>query len=115
MTKLDEELYGCKPEGLYQFLQAIKGQAHEYGWDDDIGGIIHIPEDAVNMVSKLLKSYHGMDQIRGFEATYIDQQVRPAQDTCSLYKCLMNSISKEGKLKIIIWSDQSTLCMASLL
>ena len=112
-TKLDEELYDCKPEGLYQFLQAIKGRAHEYGWDDDIGGILHIPEDVLDIASptnNLLESYGmiSMEQIRAFEETYIDQHVRPAQDTYLLYKCLMNSISKEGKSKIIIWSDQYT-------
>jgi hypothetical protein len=47
-----------------------------------------------------------MDQIREFGATYIDQAVRPAQDTYLLYMCLMNSISKAGESNIIIWSDQ---------
>jgi hypothetical protein len=113
-TKLDEELYECKPEGLYQFLQAIKGRGHEYGWDDKIGGILHIPEDALDLASptnNLIESYGmiSMEQIRAFEETYIPQQVRPAQDTYLMYKCLMNSISKEGKSKIIIWSDQYTV------
>jgi hypothetical protein len=110
-TKLDEELYDCRPEGLYQFLQAIKGRAHEYGWDDEIGGVVHIPEhaaDAASETNNLLESYGmiSIDQIRAFEETYISQPIRPAQDTYLLYKCLMNSISKEGKSKIMIWSDQ---------
>jgi hypothetical protein len=82
-TKLDEELYNCKPEGLYQFIQAIKGQAHKYGWDHAIGGIIHIPEDAADPASVRNNLYGmiSMDQIRGFEGTYINQQLRPVQDT----------------------------------
>jgi hypothetical protein len=47
--ELDEELYDCKPEGLYQFLQAIKGCMHKYRWVNKIGGIIHVTKDAVDM------------------------------------------------------------------
>ena len=44
IAKLDEELYDCKPKGLYQFLQSLSSGAQDIGWSDD-DGILMIPED----------------------------------------------------------------------
>ena len=41
-------------------------------------------------------------KFRAFEASYINQKFRTAQDTYMLSKCLMNSILREGKTKITI-------------
>jgi hypothetical protein len=109
--KLDEELYDCHPDGMIQFLQSPSVRALEHGWDNEVNGILQIPEDPADALSdtnNLIESY-GMltlESVRAFEASYIALQVRPAQDTHMLYKCLMNSISKEGKSKITIWKDQ---------
>jgi hypothetical protein len=109
--KLDEELYDCHPDGMIQFLQSLSVRALEYGWDNEINGILQIPEDWADVMSEtnnLIESYGmiTMESVRAFEASYIALQIRPAQDTYMLYKCLMNSISKEGKSKITIWKDQ---------
>lgn len=113
IAKLDEELYDCKPDGLYQFLQALNSRAQDIGWSND-DGILMIPGDAKsdNPVLYYLIDNYGvisLAQIRAFEATYLRGQNRAAQDTYMLYKCLMNSISKEGKLKILIWKNQYTI------
>ena len=47
-----------------------------------------------------------VESVRAFEASCIGFQIGPAQDTHMLHKCLMNSISKEGKSKTTIWKDQ---------
>ncbi len=112
--KLDEELYDCKPEGLYQFLQSLNNRAQEYGWNDDIGGILHIPEDVTDPYSDtnyLIDTYGviSLEQIRKWEESYLNLPIRPAQDAFMMFKCLMNSISKEGKLKILIWKNQYTV------
>jgi hypothetical protein len=44
--KVREELYDCKPEGLYQFLQSVSNRTRAFGWDDLVNGILQIPEDA---------------------------------------------------------------------
>lgn len=111
VEKLDEELYDCNPDGMIQFLQSLSVRALEYGWDHEVSGIVQIPDDPANVMSNtnnLIESYGiiTIDSIRAFEASYIALPVRPAQDTYMLYKCLMNSISKEGKSKITIWKDQ---------
>jgi hypothetical protein len=112
--KLDEDPYDCQPDGLYQFLATLHTRAQEYGWNDPIGGILQIPEDANDISSNIhyLVDNYGqvpLSSIRSFEDTYISQPVRPAQDAFMLFKCLMNSISKEGKNKILIWRQQYTV------
>jgi hypothetical protein len=109
--KLDEELYDCLPAGMTQFLQSLSIRATEYGWEDEVDGIMQIPDDPADPLSdtnNLIENYGRitLESIRAFEASYIALQVRPAQDTYMLYKCLMKSISKEGKSKITIWKDQ---------
>jgi hypothetical protein len=46
--KLDDELFDCNADGLYQFLQSLGNRASEYGWDNDAEGILKIPEDEVD-------------------------------------------------------------------
>jgi hypothetical protein len=41
------------------------------------------------------------------------QDTRPAQDTHMLYNCIMNSLTKEGKNKILIWKEQYKLVARS--
>lgn len=48
IAKLDEELYDCKPEGLYQFLQSQSNRAQDIGWSSD-EGILVIPEDPTSL------------------------------------------------------------------
>jgi hypothetical protein len=105
--KLDTKLYDCKPDGLHQFLQSLNNRAKEYGWNDEVGGILHIPQDPqdINSDTDYLIDNYGMialDEIRRFKETYISQPICPAQDTFMMFACLLNSISKQGKNKILI-------------
>jgi hypothetical protein len=96
---------------LYQFLQSLGNRASKYGWDNGAEGILKIPEDDVDPnaeVFYLVNEYGQMaiERIREFDETYIDTADRKAQDSCMLYQCLMGSISKEGKKKILVWKDE---------
>jgi hypothetical protein len=73
-----------------------------------------IPEDATmaNPVLHYLIDNYGvvsLAQIRASEETYLAGKKDAAQDTYMLWKCLMNSTFKEGKLKILIWKNQYTI------
>jgi hypothetical protein len=112
--KLDEELFDCNADGLYQFLQSLGNRASEYGWDNDAEGIINIPENDIDVDAEefsLIEEYGQltMDRIREYDTTYIDTEGRQAQNSYMLYQCLMGSISKEGKKKILIWKDDYTI------
>lgn len=109
-TKLSEDLYDCNAEDLYAFLKALRERAREYGWETAGVGIMSIPDDPANPNAfKSLIDNHGeidIETIRAFEEFYITGESRSAQDAAMLYRCLMNSLSKEGKKKILVWEDQ---------
>ena len=112
VAKLSDEPFDCSPEGLFQFLRSLEDRAYEYGWNDEVTGIMMIPTDPDNpdVLSNLLTNYGEvkMEEVRAFEMTYISTQSRAAQDTHMLYACIMNSLSREGKTKIHVWRDQYT-------
>ena len=109
--KLDsEELFDCSPENMHHFLKLLEYRANEYGWDSYVGGILWIPEDTNDPNSELryLPSEYGrvsLGQIANFEETYLGTQQRVAQDAYMLFKCLMDSLSKEARMKIEAWED----------
>ncbi len=109
-AKLSEDLYDCNAEDLYAFLKALSERAREYGWETAGVGIMSIPDDPANPNGfKLLINNHGeidIESIRTFEESYITGESHSAQDAAMLYRCLMNSISKEGKKKILVLEDQ---------
>jgi hypothetical protein len=47
-----------------------------------------------------------MEMIEDYETPYINTEGKQAQNTHMLYQCLMQSMSKEGKKKILIWNDE---------
>ena len=110
--KLDnEELFDSSPENMHHFLKLLEYRANEYGWDSYVGGILWIPEDSNDPNSELryLPSEYGrvsLEQITQFEETYLGTQQRVAQDAYMLFKCLMDSLSKEAQMKIEAWEDE---------
>ena len=109
---LDEEKYDCKPDGLYQFLHSLYNRAGEFGWSDETAGVLMIPTDTTDVIGSdlnyLVRDYGTIsyDRIKEYEETYIGTPSRQCQDNFMLYNCLMNSISKEGKHKILVWQKQ---------
>jgi hypothetical protein len=82
-----------------------------HGWDDANEGVISIPENLIDANPKefsILTKYGQltMEMIEDYETTYINTEGRQAQTTHMLYQCLMWSMSKEGKKKILIWNDE---------
>jgi hypothetical protein len=85
-----------------------------------VGGILHIPDDTLdaNSDTHYLIDMYGvisLEQIRQFNKTYLNLPILPAQDAYMMFKCLMNSISKEGKSKILIWKTIGTQFSGNLL
>ena len=111
-ARLDrEELFDCTAENMHHFLKTICQRANEYGWDDDVTGVLMIPEDHQDPTSdlKYLPTHYGeltMEQISAFERSYLGGNQRSAQDSYMIYKCLMNSLSKEGKMKVDSWENE---------
>ena len=114
VRRLDEDgTFDCTPGKLNGFLKLVSKRAMDQGWDEEANGVIMIPEDSTDPNSvrhHLCKEYGSIDidLIREYEGSYVDQQVRQAQDAYMLYTCLMNSLSAEGKDKVGVWEAQYT-------
>ena len=110
--KLQEELYDCSPEGMFAFIRAYEDRASMYGWNDENAGINMIPNNAENPFEEgminLINNYGevSLEMIQNFDATYINTPTRAAQDLNMMYQCLMNSLSTEGKRKVLVWREQ---------
>ena len=105
-----DELFDCEAENMLSFLEAINTHAKEYKWDDEIGGVLHIPEDHTdpNSDTAYLPQAYGrinLERIKKFEKSYLGKECRAAQDSYMIYLCLLNSLTKNAKNKIQIWKD----------
>ena len=94
-----------------QFLNTLSDRATELSWNDPIVGIIMIPEDPTNVstVYKNLITNHGeitLERVPRLEEYYTNEPSRSAQDAGMLYSCLLASLSKVGKTKIMVWEKQ---------
>ena len=111
-ASLNEDRYDCKADNLRSFLQDVDRRAQEFGWSDIPNGITQIPIDPLNPNNNdfidLIMNYGevAMDHLTAYENTYVHLHTREAQDSAMLYQCLMNSITKEAKDVITIWSDE---------
>ena len=95
-------------DNLLTFLDDVTRRANEFGWDDEGVGIFEVPDDTTSTGYKsLLKNYgeFTLENIRNHEKTYITGVNRAAQDTVMLHNALMNSLSPEGKAKVIVWRN----------
>ena len=111
MSKLSKDLFNCVPEDLLQFLKTLSDRATELTWNYPIVGIIMIPEDPENIstVYRNMITNHGeimLERVRRFKEYYTNDPSRAAQDAGMLYSCLMESMSKVGKTKIMVWEKQ---------
>ena len=108
-----DDLYQCEPAKMFSLLKSLKNKANEFGWDNEQTGILHIPEDPSNPMSdtKYLPNEYGqihIETITKFEKSYLGRPVRPAQDSYMLYQCLLNSLSKEAKIKVQVCGSRNT-------
>ena len=75
VAKLSEELYDCQPEGLFQFLRSLEDRATEYGWTDEVTGIMMIPtdDDDPDVLTNLLTNYGeiSIETIQTFQEMFI--------------------------------------------
>jgi hypothetical protein len=105
------ELFDLTSGRLLPYLAKLTKRCTEYGWNETITGITHIPQDpldAASEVDNLLTGYGqiSMARIRAFEATYLHLPIRAANDSDMLYKCQMESLSEGAISKLMLESSQ---------
>ena len=103
--------FDCQAENLKVFLNEVNDRATITGWYD----ILLVPPDVLSedimAVIDLTTSYGqlSLEQVRAHAATYIHREVRAAQDSMQLYQCLANSLTKEGKAKVMLRKAEYTV------
>jgi hypothetical protein len=107
---LPGDAFNCEAHGIKVFLANLEDRASRSGW----ANIFMIPEDADDPDNNLVDIIHNygqltLQQVRDHASTYIDQHNRQAQNNAQLYHCLMNSLTKEAKAKVMIWRRDYTV------
>jgi hypothetical protein len=107
---LQKDSFSCEPQGLKVFLASLADRALVNGWKP----ILDIPESSTEPEESLRDLIHQfgqitLEQVQNHAALYIGQELRAAQDSMQLYQCLMASLSKEAKAKVMVWRDEYTV------
>ncbi len=103
--------FNVEPGELSIFLDQLMDRASECGWAD----VLDIPDDLENdpdgEASSILLRYGviTLENVIEHAETYIDQETRQAQNSAQLYKCIMDSLTNEGRSKIMLFSDDYTV------
>ena len=109
-SRLKNEPFNCVPEYLHQFLKTLAHRATEFQWNDDAVGKLQILDDPITPTKYTnLLTNHGelyLEDVLKFEELYINTLTCAAQDTNMLYHCMIGSLSKSGRTKVMVWEEQ---------
>ena len=86
-------------------MKVLVSRADKCGWTET-DGILSIPTDQ-GVLKSLITNYGSIDydQVKIYELDFINQNSRKVQYTAMLHNCIMNSLSKEGKVKLNVNDD----------
>ena len=99
--------FDMKPENLKVFLSEIGLRSITYGWHPVID-ISDQPGNLTAPVHSLLTEYGciTLDQVKANAQQYHGYATRAAQDDRMLYNCIMVSLTKEAKDKVLLLSEE---------
>ena len=94
--------FDLKPDNLKVFLSELELRASCHGWTYMFD--IPLEQDQREVTSSLLNEYGRLSkaQVDAEVETYMGEENRAAQDDYQIYICLMNSLSKEAKDKMLL-------------
>ena len=110
-SKLSDDEFDCQEDQVMDFMNSLKQRAREYGWDERIMMIPSDPEDMTSEMISILDA-HGslsMEAILAYEKSYMDKKNRPRQDMQCLYKAIMSSLSRVGRVKVSLEREKYIL------
>ena len=108
-AKLPIDAFDCVDTQLLDFMSALTKRAYDYGWVERILKIpLTLPEDPDTEYVNILTNHAkvSLNTIREYEESYVQQQTRARQDTHCLYTCVMDSLSQEGRMKVLNEKDK---------
>ena len=112
VAPLPIDAFDCVNTQLVDFMTALSKKAHDFGWTDRILKIpLTLPEDPNTEYINMLTNHAQVtiETIREYELTYVATQTRERQDMHCLYTCVMDSLSQEGRSKVLTEKEKFTI------
>ena len=112
IAPLPIDSFDCVNTQLVDFMSALSKKAHDFGWTDRILKIpLTLPEAADTEYINMLTNHAQVtiETIREYELSYVATQTRERQDMHCLYSCLMDSLSQEGRSKVLTEKEKYTI------
>ena len=112
IAPLSIDAFDCDHTQLVDFMTALSKKSDDFGWTDRILKIpLTLPEDPNTVYINLLTNHAqvSLDIIREYELSYVDSQTRERQDMHCLFTCVMDSLSQEGRAKVLTEKEKYTI------
>ena len=102
--------FDAESKTVNQFCEDLRDRAIKAGWGEGAADILTIP-DADGNNRNLIANYGQLtpEDIRAHVATYIAAQGRRAQNAVQMYHCIMESLTEEGKNKVLAETSKYTV------
>ena len=102
--------FDMRAKNLKLFVEELSIRTVTFGW----GHIMGIPKNLnipLGETDSLLTAYGKItvEKVRSHAESYVASQARGAQDSYQLYLCIMGSLTKEAKSRIVLQKDQYTI------
>ena len=112
IAPLSIDPFDCVHTQLVDFMTALSKKSDDFGWTDRILKIpLTLPEDPNTEYINLLTNHAQIpiETIRNYELSYVNAQTRERQDMHCLYTCIMDSLSQEGRSKVLTEKEKYTI------
>jgi hypothetical protein len=102
-----ETSFGMRAKNIKLFIGELSIHSTTFGWSD----IMEIPKDLAQplaVTDNLMTAYGTIPiaRVRAHVATYIQTEAHAAQDLYQIYLCIMATLTKEAKSRIVLQKDQ---------
>jgi hypothetical protein len=102
-----ETSFDMRAKNIKLFLEELSIRSTTFGWSD----IMEIPRDLARPLDEtdnIMTAYGTIPiaRVREHVATYIQTEARAAQDSYQIYLCIMATLTKEAKSRIVLQKDQ---------
>jgi hypothetical protein len=101
-----ETPFDMRAKNVKLFIEELSIRSTTFGWND-IMGIPRDLNDPLIRIDDLMTSFGTITiaQVRAHAATYVDTETRVAQDSYQLYLCIMATLTKEAKSRIVLQKE----------
>ena len=106
----NDQFYDLSPSGLFPLMESLVMRGHTYGWTQNPGGCMYVPEnpESQNLPNEALSyffdSYATLElvQIQQWEVRMVDDETKAGQDSHCLFHAIMNSLDTDARTTLML-------------